>query len=78
MHTTYADILDRINEPPKWFDEHAVPRYCDFAPREVAYIYAQEAVLVLIHCQNCKAGFRVAFSEINTKDQLWNAEKKVK
>lgn len=78
MHTTYADILDRINEPPKWFDECAVPRYCDFAPREVAYIHAQEAVLVLIHCQNCKAEFRVAFSEINTNDQLWNAEKKVK
>lgn len=76
MHTRYADILDRIAEPPRWFDEHAVPRYCDFSPRELAYIYAQEAALVLIRCQGCKAEFRVAFSEINTRQLLWNAEKK--
>ena len=76
MHTIYADTLDRIDEPPKWFNEHAVPRYCDFAPREVAYIYALEAVLVLIRCQNCQTEFRVAFSEMNTQDRLWKAEKK--
>lgn len=76
MHTYYADILDRIPEPPKWFDEHAVPRYCDFSPRELANIYANEAALVLIRCQACNSEFQVAFSEVNTRDLLWNAEKK--
>jgi hypothetical protein len=28
----YEDILSRIAEPPRWFDEQGVPRYCEFAP----------------------------------------------
>lgn len=62
MHTFYEDILSRIGEDPKWFDEAAVPRFCDFSPREVADIYADEVALVGIACQSCQHKFRVAFS----------------
>jgi hypothetical protein len=62
MHTEYSDIMERIAEPPKWFDEHAVPRYCDFSPREVADIYASEALLAEIACQGCERRFLVAMS----------------
>ena len=58
----YKDILSRIKEPPTWFDEHAVPRFGAFGPREVANIYAREVVLLGIECQSCGRGFRVAFS----------------
>jgi hypothetical protein len=40
----YEDILSRIAEPPRGFDEHGVPRYCDFAPHRIANIYAREIV----------------------------------
>lgn len=62
MHNDYSDIRDRIQEQPKWFDECAVPRYCDFAPRETANIYAEQRVLAEVDCQNCGRMFRVAFS----------------
>lgn len=62
MHNGYDDIRERINEPPKWWDENAVPRYCDFSPKETANIYADEAALVLIGCQNCGREFMVCFS----------------
>lgn len=62
MNHYYQDILERIPEPPKWWDEHAVPRYCDFAPDQVANIYAREAVLLEIACQNCGKFFDVAMS----------------
>jgi len=26
MFTEYSDILDKIPEPPQWWDEHRVPR----------------------------------------------------
>lgn len=66
MHHHYGDILSRIPEPPTWFDEHAVPRFCAFAPREVANIYADEAVLMLITCQACGHPFRVAMTSTRT------------
>lgn len=62
MHHHFKDITSRIAEPPKWWDEHGVPRFCDFAPTEVADIYANEAALVLITCQNCGHEFEVAIS----------------
>ena len=62
MHHHYADIRGRIAEEPKWWDEYAVPRYCDHGPDEVANIYAREVVFVGIECQNCRAPFLVAFS----------------
>lgn len=62
MHRRYNDILDRIPEPPTWFDEYAVPRFCTFAPDRIADIYATETALVEIACQDCKHAFLVAFS----------------
>jgi len=65
MNTEYDDIRALTPEPPKWWDEFAVPRYCDFHPRCVANIYAREAVLVLIECQACRTVFRVCMSTRN-------------
>jgi hypothetical protein len=62
MNTEYDDIRSRIAEPPKWWDEFAVPRYCDFHPRRAANIYAREAALLLIECQACGTKFRVCMS----------------
>lgn len=62
MNNEYKDIRDRIPEPPKWWDEFAVPRYCDFHPREAANIYADEAALLLIECQACEREFHVCMS----------------
>lgn len=62
MNNNYADIRDRIAEPPRWWDEHAVPRYSEFGNLEVANIYADEIALVKITCQGCGRPFHVAFS----------------
>lgn len=63
MHHDYEDIRSRIAEPPLWWDENAVPRYCAFEPNAIANIYADEAVLAEITCQRCGRPFRVAFSQ---------------
>jgi hypothetical protein len=65
VHQCYDDILSRIDEKPIWFDEYAVPRYCEFSPEKLANIYAGEAVLAEVTCQVCKRVFRVALSEAN-------------
>ena len=59
----YEDIRSRIAEEPKWWDENGVPRYCDFSPQAVADIYARQAALVEIACQNCGQLFLVAMSQ---------------
>ena len=63
MNNPYYDITSRIPEPPKWYDEHAVPRYCAFVPGRQANIYADRVALVLIACQNCRREFVVCMSE---------------
>lgn len=63
MNANYEDILSRIPEPPKWFNEHAVPRFCDFSPEETANIYATRVALVQIACQRCGREFKVCMSE---------------
>lgn len=63
MNHDYADIISLIAEPPKWWDEHAVPRYCEFSPRVSANIYADEVVLLLIECQSCGTEFKVCMSD---------------
>lgn len=63
MHHHYNDITDRIGSKPKWWDEHAVPRYCDFHPDQTANIYANEVVLLLIACQDCGHEFPVCMSQ---------------
>ena len=67
MHRDYADIRSKINEEPQWFDDNAVPRYCQFHPSELD-IYAREAALVLIGCQNCRTRFKVAFCRSQMDD----------
>lgn len=62
MHCSYTDIRDRIAEPPKWWDESAVPRYAGFAPTRCADIYANEVALTEIECQYCGTKFLVCFS----------------
>lgn len=62
MNHHYSDIRSRISEEPKWWDENAVPRYCDFSPNVTANIYAREVALCDIACQGCGARFKVAFS----------------
>ncbi|MDQ3933411.1 MAG: hypothetical protein M3340_02130 [Actinomycetota bacterium] len=61
MNHSYADIREKLGEP-QWWDENAVPRYCDFAPERCANIYALEAVLLEIACQDCGTPFLVAIS----------------
>ena len=71
MNHDYVDIRSRIAEPPKWWDERTCPRYCDFAPDKVADIYADEAALVLITCQECGKEYRVAFTfSTNSKFEI--------
>ena len=65
MNHHYADIRSRITEPPQWWDEHAVPRYVPFSPKETANIYARECALIEIACQGCGALFNVAWSRSN-------------
>ena len=66
MNRYYKDILAIANphnvlREPIWFDENAVPRFCQFSPAECD-IYAEEVVLLLIECQNCAHEFQVAMS----------------
>jgi hypothetical protein len=58
----YEDIRSRIAEPPKWWDESGVPRWCEFGPGETANIYRSEVALLLIACQGCGQEFKVAMS----------------
>lgn len=75
MHHHYKDILDRADGAPLWWDEHAVPRFCEFGPDEVANIYADEVVLLRIHCQACGYAFRVAMSAEWSRRWLWARER---
>ncbi len=62
MNHHYRDITDRLGNKPPWWDEHAVPRYCDFSPHNTADIYAREVCLVEIECQSCGEAFKVCMS----------------
>jgi len=62
MNQFYDDILSRITEPPKWWDEQAVPRFDDFSPDQVNNAYADEVVFFLIGCQQCRREFKVTVS----------------
>jgi len=61
MHQAYKDIRDKLGEAT-WYDENAVPRYCEFSPKEFADIYAREGILFEIACQRCGYRFEVAMS----------------
>jgi hypothetical protein len=62
MFTEYHDITERIAEPPRWWDENRVPRYCEFSPYTIANIYAREAVLLDVICSMCGQHFMAAMS----------------
>ncbi len=61
MFACYHDIMSKL-ERPLWFDESAVPRYCEFHPRYLANIYVDEAALLHVGCQVCEIPFIVAMS----------------
>lgn len=61
MNHHYRDITDKLGAP-QWWDEHAVPRYCDFSPNKTANIYRREVVLLEIRCQDCERPFRVCMT----------------
>lgn len=60
MNQSFDDIYSRIKEDPTWWDENGVPRYDEFHPSYISNIYANEVMLILIHCQSCCHPFRVA------------------
>jgi hypothetical protein len=70
MRNHYKDILDRIDEPPAWFDDYGVPRFGDFSPRHLSNIYACEAALAEVSCQNCERMFKVALTDRFTSKGL--------
>lgn len=74
MHHHYRDILSRIAEPPRWFDENGVPRFDDFDPDTMANIYAQECVLMVIRCQACGVAFEVALDARTARQNLLSPE----
>jgi hypothetical protein len=70
MHQHYKDILDRIDEPPTWFDDYGVPRFGDFSPQHLGNIYASEAALAEVSCQQCGVTFKVALTDAFTGKRL--------
>jgi hypothetical protein len=65
VFTEYKDILEKIAEPPRWWDENRVPRYVDFAPWYIADIYSDEAALIEIACFGCLTIYRLACSMLH-------------
>ena len=61
MKHHYHDIIEKLG-PPSWWDENGTPRYCLFAPKHSADIYAQQTALLLIECQSCGQEFAVCMS----------------
>jgi hypothetical protein len=70
MHQYYKDILDRIDEPPTWFDDYGVPRFADFSPQCLGNIYASEAALAEVSCQACGVRFKVALTDAFARGRL--------
>jgi len=69
LNLEYKDILDRLG-PPRWWDEHAVPRYCGFRPGQIANIYAEECIYMIVACQGCRVKFKVVKSR-DKYDDKW-------
>ncbi len=58
MHMSYADILSRIAEPPRWWSD-GVPRYDPYSPQDHG-IYSRQNGLVRVLCQACRTAFLVS------------------
>lgn len=59
MKENYRDIVSRISEEPKWYDENGVPRYDKFHPSFCPDIYSDTVILLRIACQSCGKQFDV-------------------
>jgi hypothetical protein len=70
VNPCYRDIYELTDANIQWFDENAVPRFCKFAPRHTANIYAQECALAVIKCAACGCLFTVAFSYHDTQRMM--------
>jgi hypothetical protein len=60
MYNYLGDIIDKLGEPIWW--DGAIPRYCEFHPKVLNNIYAQECALILIKCQSCGHKFKVTIN----------------
>jgi len=65
MNHHFDDITSRIAEKPSWYDDNGTPRYGAFTPNATPNIYANEAVLLEVACQGCKALFKVSMAWTN-------------
>jgi len=72
---SYNDIRDLTDKEPIWYDEFRVPRYTEFHPHDMNNIYASEAALIEVACQECGRKFLVAESayEMDTYDEALKA-----
>ena len=61
MLESYQDIIGRLGKP-LWWDEAGCPRYDPFRPDLCNDIYAEEALLMLIACQECGRQYKVAMT----------------
>lgn len=63
MRPKFRDITSQAGQPD-WYDLGGIPRYGKFSPDVVAQKFkhpgADYVALMLIMCQNCRNGFRVA------------------
>lgn len=60
MKQNYQELLQH-NVPPDWWDENGCPRYVLFNPK-YCNPYANEAALLDVECQSCRALFVVGVS----------------
>lgn len=71
MLDSYADIRERIPEPPKWWDRHGCPRYSDPVPKNCSHVYADRLAFMRIACQACGTEFLVEFASSRMDRILW-------
>jgi hypothetical protein len=63
----YSDITD-LAGTPQWFDENAVPRYCQFHPSRLAFKASNECALLSARCGQCNHQFHIALSRTKRGD----------
>jgi len=63
MHSSFDDLIALSKDPPKWWDEHGIPRFCEFHPDVISSFYAHEVALLQIECQNCGHEFVVCVAQ---------------
>lgn len=79
MLRSYEDITSAIAQPPKWYDENGVPRYCEFSINNLG-VYIKYALYGVIACQNCGQEFNVGMgydhyeicTHLQSQDELSN------